>query len=286
MSYIIPINSYTSHKGADTMPIHIATLIGFELNILPFLYFLDQFLKPRYNQIRTWIYSSLVISFTILCNVIPFFYTDMPIKTLCVLAGLYITVMFFYTGSIFRKITAPFLIISILMVVEMPMDFILLHIFDMDLTILQENAFLFLFIQALYNIVVLLVCMIIFKLAKHHMFLYQQPRLFCMMTILLFLQIADVTMIQMMSFYQRPLQEAFYVLLICAILIVCLIILILYELKQLYHRTKVEYTMKKLEIEYQSLLEEYMEVNDDTYRYLRHDVMNLLLQKQYQKEDE
>lgn len=268
------------------MPVHIATLIGFELNIIPFLYFLDHFLKPKYNRIRTGVYSGLIISVTILCNVIPLFYMDMPIKTVCILGGLYISVICFYTGNLFRKITAPFLMISILMVVEMPIDFILLHIFDMDLTILQDNAFLFLIIQTLYNVVVLLVCMIIFKLAEHHVFLHQQPRLFCMMTILLFLQIADVTMIQMMSFYQRPLQEAFFILLICAILIVCLIIMILYELKQLYQRTKVEYSMKKLEIEYQKLLAEYMEVNDDTYRYLRHDLMNLLLQNQYQKEDE
>lgn len=265
------------------MSISIINIIGFMLTAFPCIYFLNCYLKPRYERLKTWIYCLAIIELMIIAAAL-FIFEEMALKGAIFLLSLYACEIIFYEGSMVRKITAPWLMVAIMLLTEIPFDYVLVYILKLDLTTYMQNAPLLLMIRIIYNALVWYNGYFILKITNHASILKKEPQLYVLMCLQLLIEAVSVSMMQIMGIYKQSFQIRMLTVSILGFAVLVIGVLMLYYLHNLYRRTKLELSMDKMKIEYDKVLAGYLKENDEVYRYLRHDIMNYLIHNELVKE--
>ena len=253
------------------------SILGFSLTVIPYVYFLDHFLIPRFPKRLTTLLSGCAILAISLFTL--FYHFDQSyIKMIYNFIVFFIVAIVFYQGTLLKKFLCPFLMLCGIAVAELPIDYMLIYVMKLNMQKILQQPEMFLLLQITVNVMCLLLFVIFLRIIKHNFKI--SDKAFLVIVIQLFAVLYMVGEIQMMSLLETSkLQRLYYACIMLIMDVVASAILMVY-LHFLYKKAKMELSISKLEEEYRMLLLEYQETNKEAYQYLRHDIMNYLMMQE------
>lgn len=247
----------------------------FWFSIVPWSYFLNRFLIPKYKN--TTLYTSLIFGIWVII-ILVFFFDYISIKPVIVVIALYSCIWAFYDGTKYKKLIAPILLVAASCLAEVPIDLFLFKYLNIKFNEIFSNS-AFLISQVIANFNIFIICYLFLKVkGESIIILIKHPTLLVSISINFFCTTISISQLQVMEMIQVPLENRLlYGFIMLFILIITDIYFILF-FKKIYCGLKISLSMKKIEHEYMCVLDEYIDVNSKMYRFIKHDITNQLLQ--------
>lgn len=265
------------------MQVPIMQFLSYTLITLPYTYFLNRFLTPKRNRRQSILgcYIVLFILTIIICSV---FYEKAAWKPILTVLTLYLCTQLFYTGTQVKKIVAPFLIVALSILVEVPYDYIVIYVMKIKVVEIYQSSTQFFLFQLLVNILLLIIFKFLLGIFEQKgYFTKRYAPLIMIISVQFFMTVTCISQIQFMELIHIDLVERMQYAIVMFIVSIITDISALYFLKHLYQKTKVELSVQKMEKEYAELLTQYLDDRqNEVYRYLRHDIMNYLIHNEEQ----
>ena len=260
-------------------------LLGYLLAIIPYVFFMNHYLTPKYSKRWTTLLSSMILLITIVITIFTMF-DKMIGKLIISLCSIYFIILCLYDGTLIKKIISPIIMVTGIVVVELPLDYILIYLLKWDMNLVMENSFLFLLLQCVLNLTNLfLFKTLIYLLNKEIHVSRRYIGIYLIFSIQFFAVIYLVNQIPFMTTFHMRMEKRIYYIVIMLLIDIGTNIFMMIYLHSLYKKTKTELSIELLEKEYRRILKEYQETNKEAYQYLRHDIMNYLMKQENLKGD-
>lgn len=253
--------------------------IGYILTVIPYMYFLNHFLVPRYSKIKTTIICGSMIALEILFTLKDMYYTafKIPVNFLFLLC----CCLIFYRGRFWKKFITPMLIMAGAVFVELPWDFVINWFLNMKAEELLQDYFYFI-LQIIVNIQIYLFYQMIIRFLNNELaFVKQYSLLVIAVCMHFFLATFVIGQIMFMQFIRTSIMARLQFVIIMFVIVMAADLLILWAWKRNKKNIKLALTIQNLESEYRKQLECYLMNNDDSITYLRHDIVNYLLHQKH-----
>lgn len=252
--------------------------IGYALIAISALYFYTNFLKPKFTRMKT---ALLCLGFNLICTWITarFFYLEAELKPFIFIVGMYPCMFILYKDTLYKMLIAPIIVVAIMIVSEIPIDYLLIFILKMDLKSIVQAPYYF-SLQLLVIIIQFILSVLVIRLFKRGEKIFQRyGAMISIMSIQFFIAVTCVSQIQLMEGIHSSKPEKMKYLLVMLLISLIVYGFMLILIGRLYARVKLEISMHKFKELYGRLLEEYnkQDVNDEILRYLRHDLTNYIM---------
>lgn len=256
----------------------VMTILGYSLVSLPYCYFLNRFLVPKYNK-NVIIFLYWFTFFLFSAGIYVYLFDQAAVKPILMALELYVSNVFLYKGTKLKKLIAVLIMLPTSVLLELPFSFGIAFIAKLDTDYLF-HSYWFILLQIVSDILLFLFLKLELLLFKDQgNYIKKYASLFVVICAQYFMIVFCWSQLQLMEIVKTPFMERAQYIFIMAIISFVLDIVLLYLLHKLYHKTKMDIVIQKMELEYQILLDEYIEDknDDEVFRFLRHDIMNFMI---------
>ena len=251
------------------------TFMAYSLSTMPYLYFFQNYLHPKYSNFKSYLWGICIIEFFtfLLTN---YFVDRFYIKFIFVQIMLIITTLLLYKDIFAKKILSCLICEGSAQLIAIPFDFTALYILRIDVSSPQTNAALFLILAVILNTAILLFYHLYFRYLNHRLYMTKTFLPIIISVLLNFVIIVFVTSeVLAYTAIHHGNRNSSIVFIICMIFAAVLAhIYGLYSIERIRKRLKLELTIKQQEEEYEMQLQNYLENNDEAIAYILHDLMN------------